>query len=287
MIYLSPIIMSGSETNVAHSVLSQTKMEELAKFINEHVLETGAAQHATNAWNIPFFHVPGLNIFRREGVMLIFSFVLLLALGRLAIFLQSRRRLPIRPHGMYNLLEFGVSFVRDQIAIPAMGRELGSKMTPQMCSVFFMILTMNLCGACPLFDTATANINITTALALLTLCWILWASVSGKGVKGFMSLFFVPSLPMGIRLALAPIEIMSFFCRILALTVRLFANMLAGHIILFTLLGMVWLFGAIALPAVVLATGFQLYEIFIALLQAFIFTLLSATFIGLAMHPEH
>lgn len=279
--------MSGSETNLTHSALSQTKMEELAGFISEHVLETGTAPHSASAWNIPFFHVPGLDIFRRDGVMILFSLLLILVIGRVAIILQSRRRLPIRPHGLYNLLEFGVSFVRDQIAVPAMGPDLGQRMTPQMCSVFFMILTMNLCGAFPILDTATSNINVTTALALVTSSWVLWASVSGKGLKGFLSLFFIPTLPAGIRFVLAPIEMMSFFCRVLSLTVRLFANMLAGHIILFTLLGMVWLFGAFALPAVLLATGFQLYEIFIALLQAFIFTLLSAKFIGLAMYPEH
>ncbi len=279
-------------TNVAESaavaVSSMNRMQELSHYISEEVMTSVRIWDPFDGWDIPFVHIPGLHALKSDFGGLVISFLLVLLLGRIALLSQSKRNLWSRPHGLYNCLEFFVQFIRDDICIPAMGAKVGARLTPQMCSLFMLILAMNLLGACPMFDTATSNINVTTALMLVTLSLIIWAALYQKGFRGIVALFFPPDMPLPIRLALAPIELMSFLCRLFALTVRLFANMLAGHIVLFSLLGMVYLFGMWAWGVVVLAVGFQLYELFIALLQAFIFTLLSATFIGLALgHGEH
>jgi len=142
-------------------------------------------------------------------------------------------------------------------------------------------------GLIPLFSTATANINVTAGLALITLTMMIVAGIAKNGLIGFIQLFLPPGVPKPVYIILFPIEVMGFFIKPFALTMRLFANMLGGHIVLFSLLGLIIIFGFIGLPFLVLALFVIFLELLVAFIQAYIFTMLSAMFVGSMMHPSH
>ena len=191
------------------------------------------------------------------------------------------------PHGLTNLLEIFVLFIRDQISIPSLGEKDGRRMAPLFCSFFFFILGLNLLGLIPIFRAATGNVNVTGALALVTLTFMIFGSIYKNGFMGFVKVFMPSGVPWPILILLTPVEFIGMFIKAFALTIRLFANMLAGHIVIYALLGLIVIFGWAALPAMALAMGVYFLELFIAFLQAYIFTLLSAMFIGQMVHPEH
>jgi F-type H+-transporting ATPase subunit a len=192
------------------------------------------------------------------------------------------------PRGrLTNLLEALVLFIRNQISVQFLGEEDGRRMAPLFCSFFFFILGLNLMGLVPLFAAATANVNVTAALALITLGFMLFGTLVRNGPVGFGRALAPAGMPWLLQLLIAPLELMGLFIRTFALTIRLFVNMLAGHIVIFSMLGLVVIFGWLALPSVALAVAIYLMEIGIAFLQAYIFTLLSAIFIGQMYHPEH
>ena len=244
-------------------------------YVMHHVADS---QH----WALPFLDLHLPDWISLHGVMLIVGAVLLTALFAFAF----RRREPV-PRGLANLLEILVKFVRDQIAIANLGEEDGRKMAPLLCTFFFFILTLNLMGLVPLFATATGNVNVTAGLALVTLGVMIFGGIYKNGLTGFLGAFLPHGVPWPILILLAPIEFLGMFIKAFALTIRLFANMFAGHIVIFSLLGLVVTYGALALPAIGLALAIYLLEILVAFLQAFVFTLLSAMFIAQIHHPEH
>jgi len=142
-------------------------------------------------------------------------------------------------------------------------------------------------GLIPIFSTATANINVTAALALITLCFMIFGSIYKNGIKGFMQALTPSNVPVPVLFLIVPLEMIGLLIKTFALTIRLFANMLAGHIVILSLLGMVVLLGIFALPTILLALFINILEILVAFLQAYIFTLLSAIFVGHMVHPEH
>ena len=191
------------------------------------------------------------------------------------------------PKGINNLLELLVLFIRDQICVPALGEHDGKKMTPLFCTLFFFILGLNVMGLIPLFATATSNANVTGALAIIIFGFMIIASIAKIGFTGFLKCFVPSGVPWPVLLIIVPIEILGFFIKPFALTVRLWANMLAGHIVIFSFLGLVVLIGWAALPMVAIALFVSLLEVIIAFLQAFIFTFLSAIFVAQLQHAEH
>ena len=250
-------------------------------YIQHHVLYHVADGNAS-VWNLPFIRVPALDVFRHDEVMLVAALGLLVA-----IFAFLYRRDREVPHGWSNLLELFVLFVRDQIVRPYFHEEDARRMAPVFCSFFFLILTLNLLGLCPLFSAATSNINVTGALALVTGAFMAGGAVWKKGPVGFLRNFVFSGAPWPLLIILVPVEIVSFCSRVFALAIRLFANVLAGHILIFALLSMVVLFGWLALPAVFLAVGIYFFEIFMSFLQAYIFSLLSAIFISQSIYEAH
>jgi F-type H+-transporting ATPase subunit a len=159
-------------------------------------------------------------------------------------------------------------------------------MTPLFSTFFFYILILNLLGLFPLFTTATGNINVTAGLATITLGFMVGGGIYLNGLTNFLKSFVPPGLPLPLKLFMGPMEFVSMLSKVVALTVRLFANMLAGHIIIFSLTGLVALFGLWAVPALALVVFVYFFEIFIAFFQAYIFTLLSAVFMGELYEPE-
>jgi F-type H+-transporting ATPase subunit a len=236
-------------------------------------------------------------------------------------YLRQDRRIP---SGFMNGLEAMVEFVRDTIAEPNVGRKWTNTWTPLILTFFVFILCANAIGLFPIFDvlalvdhfvlhtpedsfvkhllhggtTATANFNVTAALATVTFGAIIVAGSKAHGpVKHWTNL--VPhGFAWPIYVLLIPIEILGMFVRPFALTMRLAANMTGGHIAILAILSFVFLFtelfktslagiGVGLVVSVPLAVGISGLEILVVLIQAYVFTLLTAVFIGMAIHVHH
>ena len=234
-------------------------------------------------WHLPFLppiHIPApLTL---HTLMMILASVFLIII--FCFLYDKKARVP---RGLTNFLEAIIIFIRDRICVPYLGHEDGHKLTPLFATFFFFILMMNVMGLIPIFATATANVNVTAGLALITLSFMFFAAILKNGLLGFCKAFMPTGVPWPILILLFPIEFLGMFIKTFALTIRLFANMLAGHLVILSVLGVVTMFGLVAMPAVILALGIYLLEVMVAFLQAFIFTLLSAMFVGQTMHPEH
>ncbi|MEX0686994.1 MAG: F0F1 ATP synthase subunit A [Balneolales bacterium] len=219
------------------------------------------------------------------------------ALLTLAIFIPLTRRYKAgqgtksEPQGAFhNLFETFVVFVRDDIAKPNIGHNY-IRFTPYLLTVFFLILFMNLFGLMPWGVSSTADITVTAVLALMTFM-ITQLSASKDYWK---HIFWFPGVPFYIRLILFPVEFIGIFTKPFSLAIRLFANMASGKILIFSILGIIFVFNnlfgsAVAYassPIWILMTLFvYLIKAFIAFIQAYVFTILSALFIGMAM-VEH
>jgi len=284
--WLSPGRRSGilppfrTVVNAATNMTSVAgKGEALREYIIEHVMYR--TTHI-DQWNIPFRHLAFLDVFRSDTVMLWTAVAVLLGLALLA-----RRRMGDVPAGMANLFESLVAFVRDHIAVPSLGPADGRRMASLFCSFFFFIATVNLLGLIPIFSTATGNVNVTAGLATITFGFMVVGAMVRHGPIGFIRGLIPRDAPLLVKPLLLPIELISLLSKTFALTIRLFANMMAGHIVIFSLLGLVVIVGWYALPVVALVVALFFFEIFVCLFQAYIFTLLSAVFIGQTYHPQH
>jgi len=241
--------------------------------------------HVLNSheWLLPFaapVTLPGVLTSHALMIFIACSLILMLFL----VFYRKNDRVPT---GLTNCLEAVVMFIRDDVAIPNLGEKDGYQFTPMLCTIFFFILTLNLMGLIPIFSTATANINVTFALAFLIFTLLVFGTLARSGLHGIWKALIPASLPKWLIPFFIIIEIASIVVRSAALMIRLFANMIAGHMVIMSFLGLIIIFGWVAFPALLLAVFMYCLEVFIALLQAYIFILLSAVFIGQMYHPEH
>ena len=198
---------------------------------------------------------------------------------------------------LWNMLEVMLLFIRDEVARPAIGRHDADKFLPFLWTIFFFVLACNLLGMVPWMGSPTGAFATTGMLALITFGTVLAAGMSKMGVVGFW-VGQVPhmDLPGPMAVILKPmifaIEVLGLFIKHFVLAVRLLANMMAGHLVLAVLVAFIavaWQSPAIwgVAPASILgATALSLLELFVAFLQAYIFTFLSALFIGMAVHPH-
>jgi F-type H+-transporting ATPase subunit a len=228
------------------------------------------------------------------------------------------------PTGLMNPLEAVFEFIRDVIVQPNVGRKWVRTWTPLMVTFFLFILCANVIGLIPIFDvialishsvlhlpqdaflsrvthggtTATGNFNVTAALATITFGAIIVGGVRAHGFFGHWKNMVPTGLPWPLYFLLIPIEIMGMFVRPFALTMRLAANMTGGHIALLAILSFVFIFAELFGRAVAgigvglvlslpLAVGISALEIIVVLVQAYVFTLLTAVFIGMAIHAHH
>jgi F-type H+-transporting ATPase subunit a len=206
---------------------------------------------------------------------------------------SNRDKRHLVPHGtIANLWEMAVLFVRDELAIKNIGPEEGPRYTPYLLSIFLFILFMNLLGLLPWMATATSNLAITLGLALCTFVLTQVAGIRSAGLGGYLK-HLTAGVHWSLWVIMIPVEILGLFTKPFALTVRLFANMLAGHIVIFFLLALIFLLGTVAIApmSVLFAMGIYFLEMFVGLVQAYVFTMLSSLFIGMAVatghHDEH
>ncbi len=160
------------------------KSFDLEQYIMAHVLNS-------QEWHLPFLppiHLP--SYLSRDGLMLILCSLILIIL-----FVLVYRKKESVPRGMTNFLEVLIVFIRDQIAKVYLGEKDGRMMTPFLCTLFFFILGLNLLGMIPLFSTATANVNVTGALAMVTLCFMIFGAIKKNGLLGFVKALTPSGVP--------------------------------------------------------------------------------------------
>ena len=281
---------------------------------------------ANSSLEHPILHLPA--VFGIDFSITKHVFMLLLVATVIFMLITTTVRRYLRqdrlvPTGFMTALEFVVEFIRDSIVRPNVGARYLATWTPLVLTFFVFILAANAIGLIPIFEviglidhyllhtgehslvknlihggaTATANVNVTAALAVITFTAII---VAGTKAHGFLQHWknLVPhGLPLPIYFLLVPIEVLGMFVKPFALTMRLAANMTAGHIAILAILSFVFifteLFGAAAglsvgvAVSVPLAVGINALEIIVVLVQAYVFTLLSTVFIGMAINVHH
>ncbi|HYS70178.1 MAG TPA: F0F1 ATP synthase subunit A [Gemmatimonadaceae bacterium] len=197
------------------------------------------------------------------------------------------------PSGLGNGLEALVLYLRNEVVLPNVGPH-GNAYVPYLLTLFFFILFANLLGLIPYGATATGNISVTATLAVVTFFVIEGAGIKSQGRAYINTIVFWPhDMSLGMKLfispILTPIEIIGKFTKPFALAIRLFANMISGHVVLLALISLIFTFASwILVPVpIAIALGISMLELFVAFLQAFIFTLLSSVFIGLMREGAH
>lgn len=220
-----------------------------------------------------------LSITKHVVFLWVAAVILIVVLARVA---KKNRERKI-PTGFGNLIEVFVQFIRDEVALPNMGPG-GARYVPYLLTTFFFILTMNLLGLVPFGASATGNVSVTAALASIAFIMIQVSAIRAQGIKHYLA-----HLTGGVHWMLwpimIPIEILGLFTKPFALCIRLFANMTGGHVVIVCLLGLIFLFKSIwiAPASVAFVLGINFLELFVAFLQAYIFTMLTSLFMGLGI----
>jgi F-type H+-transporting ATPase subunit a len=213
------------------------------------------------------------------------------ALLFLVLFLGRKRDANGIPQGLFaHLIEVLALFVKDDIVIPNIGKADAPRYTPYLTSLFFFILFVNWLGLIPGFFTATGVLGVTVALAVLAFALTQVAGIRSAGLKGYLA-HLTGGVPPFLWIIMIPVEVMGLLTKPFALLVRLFANMLGGHMVVFFLLSLIFMWAAgAAVVALPLTIAIYLLEIFVGALQAYIFVLLTSLFIGMGVamgHHEH
>lgn len=236
--------------------------------------------------DLPVWKIGNFDISPTRHVVMVWITALVMVI---VLSLAARRRSMV-PKGFYSLVEVLVNFVREELVHKNIGREKGDLYVPFIATLFFFIFIANLLGMIPYSSTATANISVTAALAIATFAVTLFAGMKEQGVARFWLNIVPQGVPGWLYPIMIPVELLGMVTKPFALTIRLFANLVAGHIVLFFLLALIFLLGNaglyVAPVSVAFATGMFFLELFVALLQAYIFALLSALFIGMASQPH-
>lgn len=268
------------------------KADNSSGWIIDHIVDSNILNFE------PFFSVTlpaiHLDLFGFDLNLSITKHVVFVWLGAFIVFLLMRitavsYKKSLVPKGLANVMEVIVTFIRDEIVAPTVGASYTNKFLPFLGTIFFFILTCNFLGLLPYGSTATSNISVTGALALISFVVTQFAGMRKNGVYGYVK----GLIPQGVPVFLLPImfvvEILGLFTKPFALMIRLFANMTAGHVVIMALIGLIFILKTpfISPVSILFALFIYLLEMLVALIQAYIFTMLSSLFIGMAIHQEH
>jgi F-type H+-transporting ATPase subunit a len=288
--------------------------------------ETIIGHVANSPLDHPLIHLPpifGIDFSVTKHVLMLWlvaATVFVIVMVSVRRYLRQDSQVPSR---FMSALEFVVEFVRDSIVLPNVGTKWVNTYTPLLLTLFLFIFAANVVGLIPVFDvialvnhtvlhlpedaflarvthggvTATGNFNVTAALATISFFAIITAGVRAHGFVKHWKNMVPHGLPLPVTMMLIPIEVMGMFVRPFALTMRLAANMSGGHIAILAILSFTFIFtelfgaaagmGVGALSTVLLAVPISGLEIIVVLVQAYVFTLLTAVFIGMAIHAHH
>ncbi|WP_028975244.1 F0F1 ATP synthase subunit A [Spirochaeta cellobiosiphila] len=258
------------------SLFAQEQGEGVSETLFKHILDG-------HEWDIfpflPTIHLPN-NLSVHQLMLIIGVFLASL------FFLLLAKKNDMKPKKLTLTMEYLVLFVRDDMVYPIMGEEKGKKWLPFFITLFVYLLILNILGLIPAFKTATGNINVAMMMAIPILFITFIDGIRHLGIKKFFTNLYPEGSPFAVGIFVAVLEFISIFTRSLVLGLRLFANMFAGHMAILSFLVLIFVinpfFGFISVPFAVFT---YTLEVLIAVLQAFVFTLLSCIFI--AMASEH
>lgn len=276
----------------------------------EHATSIDVMEHLSNArtievpyWRAPYTrHLPlpqfaplhlgpvaiDLSPSKHSVYLLLAAIIVLLVFTSVARSVARAQRAGRHATGFAGAMEATTMYIRNEVILPNVGHH-GEGFVPYLLTVFFFVLTCNLLGLFPWGATATGNISVTATLAFITFVTIEIAGMRSLGFGGYLhTIFFIPpGVPLIMKpimlVIMTPIEIIGKLAKPFALAVRLFANMTAGHVLVLALVGLPFALQTMLVTPVStgMATATMILEVFVAFLQAFVFTLLSAVFIGL------
>ena len=269
---------------------AEKEAEPLFTHLLKHVQDSHELETPFGVFNLPHLSIFGFDMSITKHVVFLWIAAVVL-IGLLAWVARRNARNTV-PTGVGNLIEVFIVFVRDEIALPTMGPE-GMKYVPYLLTTFFFILLMNILGLVPYGASATGNVSVTAGLALIAYVMIQVSAIREHGVGEYLS-HFTGGVHWALWPIMIPIEILSTFTKAFALCIRLFANMTGGHISIVSLIGLIFVFAkvsptigyAVSVPSVLFSLGLNLLELFVAFLQAYVFTMLTALFMGLGMQSE-
>lgn len=288
---------------LATAVTTVAEGESLGDVIMHHVVDSHEVELPGYMWHLPSWAPVQIGPF-----LIDFSptkhlfFLLLTAVIVAAVMLwtarRARREGPDRvPRGLPGVVEALVLYIRDNIVVANIGHG-GERFAPFIVTLFMFIWVANLLGLLPWGASPTANLSVTAALALTSLVAIEVAGMRALGLKGYSrTIFFWPhDMPLPLRVLMfvimTPVELLGKFTKPFALAMRLFANMVAGKFVILSLIGLIFIGAPIAgfvlpwLAPVLMSVAFMVLKLFVAILQAYVFSMLTAVFIGLIRHAH-
>jgi len=270
--------------DTAHHVAEKTQD---TSWIMHHILD-GNYLDFTPFFTIPLPHIELFGIDLSITKHLVFMW--LAAIIMIVIFrkVANAYKKSYIPRGMNTAVETLILFVRDDIVKPTIGKGY-EKFLPYLLTVFFFIFINNFLGLIPYGATATSNIAVTTTLAVLSFLVTQLGGIAKNGPWGYFKGLIPHGIPFWLLPIMAVVEILGLFTKPFALAIRLFANMTAGHIVIYALLGLIFILHTYFVVPISIAFALFIFflEILVAVLQAYIFTMLSSLFIGMAVHQEH
>jgi F-type H+-transporting ATPase subunit a len=253
---------------------------ELKTILDHHI--------ADHIW--AFFRLGPLTLpFSKHVLMMLIAALLLIAVLPALIASKRPALAPFRA-----IIEIIVLFLRDEVVGPNLGHKTAAYL-PYFATLFFFILAMNLLGLVPYGATATGNLAVTGGLAITTFVLINFTGIRAQGLAGYLGHIVPSGVPVWLYPLLFPVELIGLVTKSFALAIRLFANMIAGHIVILAFISFIFIFGSIhialglglAAPISVLLVLFvYMLDLFVAFLQAYVFTFLTAIFTGAAMHQH-
>lgn len=280
-------IDSVSTSQIADSVAARSNSDASSDWIMHHVMDGNYLDFSPfGKIYLPHIELFGIDISITRHVVIMWLGAVLLGLVFFNVANSYKKSLV--PKGSANFWEVFIIFVRDEIAKPTIGKGYEGFL-PYLLTAFFFILFGNFLGLIPFSATFTSNIAVTSVLAIFSFMVIQIGGIKNNGVFGY----FKGLIPHGVPIFLLPImiivEILGLFTKPFALAIRLFANLTAGHIVIYALISLIFVMQSYLISPVSIGMALFIYslEILVALLQAYIFTMLSSLFIGMAVHQDH
>ncbi len=252
----------------------------MADEIMHHIGDSNVLEFFGMEIHLPHLEVFGFDISITKHIVMMWAAAIIIIL----LFRLSFRKQETVPKGLANLLEALILFIRDEIVYANFGKS-GRGYVPYFLTLFFFVLVCNLLGLVPYASTATGNISVTAALATLSFILIQASGIKKKGLVRYLKEIVPGGMPFWLIPLMIPIEIISMITKPFALTVRLFANMTGGHVVLIALFGLITSFSLA--PIALFPLAISLLELLIAFIQAYIFTFLTAIFTSMSMQEGH
>lgn len=257
---------------------------KLAEMVNGHPNES-----AFKLWGIPLPHGPAMHLFGIDfSINKAVAIVIIAAILTFVSFIYASRGRGLVARGLRNAIEAIFVFVKLDIVDATLGGE-AKKWLPFVGTIFFFILFCNLLGLIPGSYAPAANISFTATLAIIVLLTFVGTGMVKQGPFRYWKNLAPGGVPKVMYIILYPIEFVSMLSKPLSLSLRLFANLFAGHVVIGSFLGLIIMFGSVIVAPfpLVMAVVMYAFEIFVAFIQAYIFAILTAVYVNLSIHAEH